>query len=67
LEQAGFKFNPDDPCVANQTEEGTQQMLLFHVDNLKSSHKDPKMNDKFDRWSQNNYGEQLVGVNDLYL
>ena len=32
-------------------------MLLFHVDNLKSSHKDPKANDQFNKWLQNNYGE----------
>jgi hypothetical protein len=45
LEQIGFKFNPYDPCVANHTEKGSQHTLLFHVDNLKSSHKDPKVND----------------------
>jgi hypothetical protein len=57
LEQAGFKFNPYDPCVANQTDEGSQHTLLFHVDNLKSSHKDSKVNDKFDKWLQNKYGK----------
>jgi hypothetical protein len=45
LEQAGFKFNPYDPCVTNQNEGGSQHTLLFHVDDLKSSHKDPKGND----------------------
>ena len=32
-------------------------MLLFHVDDLKSSHKDSKVNDQFDKWLQENYGE----------
>jgi hypothetical protein len=52
-----IKFNPYDPCVANRTEEGSQRMLLFHVDDLKSSHKgDPKVNDQLDKWLQS-YGE----------
>jgi hypothetical protein len=47
LEQKGFKFNPYDPCVANRTEKGSQHTLRFHVDDLKSSHKDSKVNDQF--------------------
>jgi hypothetical protein len=58
LEQKGFKFNPYDPCVANRTEKRSQPTLLFHVDDLKSSHKkDSKVNDQFDKWLQENYGE----------
>jgi hypothetical protein len=57
LEQKGFKFNPYDPCVANHEEKGSQHALLFHVDDLKSSHKDSKVKDQFDKWLQENYGE----------
>jgi hypothetical protein len=57
LEQKGFKFNPYDPCLANRTEKGSQYTLLFHVDDLKSSHKDSKVNDQFDKWLPENYGE----------
>jgi hypothetical protein len=58
LEQEGFKFNPPyDPCVENREKNGSQQTLLFHVDNLKSSHKNPKVNDKFEHWLQSNYGQ----------
>jgi hypothetical protein len=49
LEQKGFKFNPYDPCVTNRTEKGLQHTLLFHMDDLKSSHKDSKVNDQFDK------------------
>jgi hypothetical protein len=56
MEQKGFKFNPYDPCVTNCTEKGSQHMLFFYVDNLKSSHKDPNVNGQFDRWLQDNYG-----------
>jgi hypothetical protein len=57
LEQKGFKFNPNDPCVANRTEKGSQHTLLFHLDDLKSSYIDPKVNNQFDKWLQENYGE----------
>jgi hypothetical protein len=60
LEQKGFKFNPYDPCVANRTEKGSQHTLLFTVDDLKSSHKDSKVNDQFDKWLQENYGEHGI-------
>jgi hypothetical protein len=49
LERKGFKFNPYDPCVANRTENGSQHTLLFHVDDLKSSHKDSKVNGQFEK------------------
>jgi hypothetical protein len=57
LEEVGFKFNPYDPCVANRDKKGTQHTLLFHVDDLKSSHKDSKVNDQFDKWLNHKYGD----------
>jgi hypothetical protein len=63
LEQGGFEFNPYDPCVANREKNGSQQTLLFHVDDLKSSHKDPRVNDKFEQWLQSNYSKHGKVVN----
>ena len=57
LEQEGFKFNPYDPCVANRMRKGSQHTILFHVDDLKSSHKNPKVNDEFAKWLNKKYGE----------
>ena len=57
LEGIGFKFNPYDPYVANRTQEGTQHTVIFHVDDLKSTHKSPKVNDKFERWLNDVFGE----------
>eukprot|EP00978_Attheya_sp_CCMP212_P044901 scaffold326348_cov39-Attheya_sp.AAC.1 len=57
LEAEVFKFNPYDPCVANCQRKGSQHTLLFHVDDLKSSHKDSKVNDEFETWLQKNYGQ----------
>ena len=34
-----------------------QHTIIFHVDDLKSSHEDRKVNDKFEKWLQDKYGE----------
>ncbi|CAJ1945858.1 unnamed protein product [Cylindrotheca closterium] len=47
LEAKGFVFNPYDPCVAKKVVDEKQQTIRFHVDDLMSSHMDPKVNDKF--------------------
>ena len=56
LESIGFKFNPYDPCVANRIVKGKQQTVRFHVDDLKSSHMDKRVNDKFLIWLNDMYG-----------
>ena len=56
LESHGFKFNPYDPCIANKTVNGKQQTIRFHVDDLLSSHVDPKVNDAFYKWMNDTYG-----------
>ena len=47
IESIGFKVNPYDSCVANRTFNGKQHTVTWHVDDLKSSHVDPKVNDVF--------------------
>lgn len=56
LEEQGFKFNPYDPCVANRTVGGKQHTILFHVDDLLSTHVNPKQNDWFLEWLNKKYG-----------
>ena len=56
LEEVGFVFNPYDPCVANRQVNGKQQTICFHVDDVMSSHVDPKTNEKFFKWLNNKYG-----------
>jgi hypothetical protein len=56
LEENGFIFNPYDPCVANRMVNGKQQCIRFHVDDLMSSHVDPKVNDDFLKWLNEMYG-----------
>jgi hypothetical protein len=39
----GFEINPYDWCVANKTIDGKQCTILWHVNNLKISHGNPKV------------------------
>lgn len=41
LLNTGFIINPYDECVANQNINGSQCTLLWHMDDIKISHKDP--------------------------
>jgi Reverse transcriptase (RNA-dependent DNA polymerase) len=58
LEGIGFKTNPYDPCVANRSVNGKQHTVTWHVDDLKSSHADPKVNDEFLKWLEKTYGDK---------
>jgi hypothetical protein len=57
LEDNGFVFNPYGPCVANKKVQGLQQTIVFHVEDLKSSHKSKLVNDKFEKWLNRMYGK----------
>ena len=57
LEQEGLEFNPYVPCAGNRTKNGSQHMIRFHVDDVISSHINPKVNDDFEEWLQAKYGE----------
>ena len=57
LEEIGFVFNPYEPCVANRLVMSKQHTVRFHVDDLKSSHVDRKVNDEFHHWLNHKYGK----------
>jgi hypothetical protein len=40
---------------------GKQQTVTWHVDDLKSSHVDPKVNNEFHLWCEKIYGSDKVG------
>ena len=50
LEKYGIKFNLYKPCVDNKIIEGYLLRLVFHVDDVKSSHKDKNMVIFFKQW-----------------
>ena len=56
LEENGFIFNAYDACIANKMVNGKQQTIRFHVDDLLSSHVDPRVNDDFFDWMNKKYG-----------
>jgi hypothetical protein len=43
LQEWGFIINPYDWCVANKLVKGEQCTIIWHVDDLKISHKDPEV------------------------
>ena len=61
LISAGYTINPYDPCVANKMINGKQHTVAWHVDDLKSSHVEPKVNDEFAKWVDNKYGDDEIG------
>ena len=58
IEAKGYKVNPYDPCVANKTINGKQHTITWHVDDVKGSHVDPKVNDEFGKFLTKEYGQE---------
>ena len=61
LIKRGYKINPYDPCVANKFINGKQHTVMWHVDDLKISHVDKKVNDEFIKWVDELYGDDEIG------
>ena len=61
IESIGFVVNPYDPCVANRVVNDQQHTLTWHVDDVKSSHKDSKVNDQFLEWLEMKYASDGIG------
>ncbi len=60
LEEAGFKINPYDICVANKMVNGKQLTVLWQMDDMKMSHKDEKVIDEFIEWVQEKYEDPEI-------
>jgi hypothetical protein len=51
-----------DPCITNQIVNSKQHTVSsWHVDNLKSSHVDSKVNDQFLEWLESTYASNEIG------
>ena len=61
IKSIGFEVNPYDACVANRMVNGKQHTFAWHIDDLKSIHVDPKVNDDFQKWLEKNYGSDDIG------
>ena len=61
IEGIGYKLNPYDMCVANKIVNEKQHTLTWHVDDIKASHLDSKVNDEFAAWAEQTYGSEELG------
>ena len=52
----GYEINPYDVCVANKIINNHQHAITWHVDDVKSSHIDPAVNDSFAKWCDRKHG-----------
>ena len=61
FEGIGFVVNPYNPCIVNRIVEGKQHTITWHVDDLKSSHVSPKVNNEFLSWLKRTYANNNIG------
>ena len=55
IKSIGFEINPYDPCVANKVVNGTFLTLVWHVDDIKLSHKKAKTVTRMIDWLRETY------------
>ena len=58
INKLGFEANPYNFCVVNKTINGSQCMIGWHVDDLKISHIDGKVNQQILDILQKKYGKE---------
>jgi Reverse transcriptase (RNA-dependent DNA polymerase) len=61
IKSVGFVINPYDPCVANKMIKRLQFTIVWHVDDVKISHKDTRELDKFLEWLRGIYESAEIG------
>jgi hypothetical protein len=61
IESIGFEVNPYDPCVANCIVKGKQHTVSWHVNDLKCSHVNSKVNNQFLQWLEKTYASDDIG------
>ena len=57
MENIGFEFNPYNPYFTIMIKVGKHQTVIFHADDVMPSHMKPKVDDKFSKWMNRNYGK----------
>ena len=57
-EAQGFALNPCDPCVANKKANGSWMMMVWHVDDLKISHKEKDAVEGFVKWLEDKHNDK---------
>jgi hypothetical protein len=57
LESMGFQINPYDQCVANMWVDGSQCTIVWHMDDLKISHRNPQIVTQIIKMLNKKYGQ----------
>ena len=52
-----FELSPYNPCVVNKMVNSEQITICWHMDDLKPSHINPKINNKFLLWIKDTFGQ----------
>jgi hypothetical protein len=60
LAEMGFELNPHDACVANKVVDGKQCTIVWHIDDDKMSHADPKVNTEVIVRIEERFGKMTV-------
>eukprot|EP00957_Ditylum_brightwellii_P152089 11580058-Ditylum_brightwellii.AAC.1 len=58
-EKVRFKVNPYNICIINHVISGSKPTISSHVDDIKASHVDSKVNNQLHEWSEAKYGRDL--------
>ena len=61
LEGKGHELDPHDPCAENNVANGKQHTVTFHVNDLKCSHVNKKVNNLFAKWLDAKHGDDEIG------
>ena len=57
----GFELNPCNSCAVNKMTSGKQMTIVWHVDDLKTSHVNKRVNDEFLEWLKIKHENSEIG------
>ena len=60
IESIIYKVNTYYHCLANKPINGRYYNIPWHVDDAKASNEDPKVNDDFYKWYEENMGTEKM-------
>ena len=62
MSSQGFELNPCNPCAVNKMTSGKQMTVVWHVDDLKTSHINKRVNNEFLEWLKSKHEDKEIGV-----
>ena len=58
----GFELDPYNLCAVNKMASGKQMTVVWHIDDLKSSHVNKRVNDELLEWLKSKCEDKEIGV-----